>query len=210
MHEPLHLHAERLGIGLRRLLQVAPHFTLQVIVHPALDMFDAARNAENPLAAVAGFRPHRAAGAGAMHDFVRQAAQRHHGARKKGRGLRQTAEARGDPGAVTLREILGVGDSAARRHGQDGFAVARMNAQGVAPRATVPAQPDRIDLRAVLDQETRRFVGPPIKEGASGHVCDSGDQEFARILPYPPPVKSLGAKTNHLPNIQGLTGLPAL
>jgi hypothetical protein len=123
----------------------------------------------------------------------------------KRRGLRQPAEARGDPAAVTLREILGVGDGAARRHGQDGFAVAWMNAQGVAPRAAVPAQPDRVDLRAMLDQKARRFGRPPIKEGASGHICQSGREEFARILPYLPPVKSLGAKTNHLPNIQGLT-----
>jgi len=65
-------------------------------------------------------------------------------------------------------------------------------------------------LRAVLDQQSRRFVRPPIKEGASGHVCKSGDQEFARILPYPPPAESFGAKTNHLPNIQGLTDHPAL
>jgi hypothetical protein len=58
-------------------------------------------------------------------------------------------------------------------------------------------------LRAVLDQKSCRFGGPPIEEGASGHVCQSGEQEFARILPYLPPAKSVGAKTNHLPNIQG-------
>ena len=115
-------------------------------MNPAFDMFGPSGDAENPLAAVAHFRPHRAADAGAMHDPVRNAAQRHHGARKKGCRLRQTAEARGDPAAVTLREILGVGDGAAGRHGQDRFAVARMNAQGVAPRAPMPAQPDRIDL----------------------------------------------------------------
>jgi hypothetical protein len=74
----------------------------------------------------------------------------------------------------------------------------------------MPAQSHRIDLGAVLDQKSRRFVRPPIKEGASGHICNSGDQEFARILPYPPPVKSLGAKTNHLPNIQGLIVKSAL
>jgi hypothetical protein len=62
----------------------------------------------------------------------------------------------------------------------------------------------------VLDEEARGFVRPPIKEGASGHVCNSGDQKFARILPYPPPGKSLGAKTNHLPNIQGLAARPPL
>ena len=60
-------------------------------------------------------------------------------------------------------------------------------------------------MGAMLDQKARRFGRPPIKEGASGHVCQSGREEFARILPYLPPVKSLGAKTNHLPNIQGLT-----
>ena len=57
-------------------------------------------------------------------------------------------------------------------------------------------------------QKARRFGRPPIKEGASGHICKSRHQEFAWILPYPPPVKSLGAKTNHLPNIQGLIAGP--
>ena len=33
---------------------------------------------------------------------------------------------------------------------------------------------------------------------------------MSRILPYPPPVKSLGAKTNHLPNIQGSADRQAL
>ena len=60
----------------------------------------------------------------------------------------------------------------------------RMRARPAAPAPPpMPAQPHRVDLRAVLDQEGRRLVGPPIKEGASGHVCNSGDQEFARILP---------------------------
>jgi hypothetical protein len=72
----------------------------------------------------------------------------------------------------------------------------------------VPAQSNRIDLRAVFDEKSRGFGRPPIKERASGHICKSGEQEFARILPYPPPVKSLGAKTNHLPNIQGQIAVP--
>ena len=184
----------------------AKDFALEVIVHAPLDMRRLARHAKDPLTAFARFRPHRAARAGAMHDPVRDAAQRQHGARKKWCRLWQTTETRGDPATVTLREILGVGDGAARRHGQDRFTVAWMNAQRVAARAPMPAQPHRVDLRAMFHQKARRFVRPPIKKGASGHVCDSGEEEFARILPYPPPVKSLGAKTNHLPNIQGLTG----
>ena len=82
-----------------------------------VDMLDSARNAENPLAAVAYFGPHRAPHTGAMHDPVRNPAQRHHGARMKRRSLRQTTEARSDPRAMTSREILGVGQGAARRHG---------------------------------------------------------------------------------------------
>src|SRR5712671_2158160 len=62
----------------------------------------------------------------------------------------------------------------------------------------------------MFDEKSRGFGRPPIKEGASGHVCKSGEQEFPRILPYPTPVKSLGAKTNHLPNIQGLTAYQPL
>src|SRR5467141_3783235 len=204
--QPLHPDAKRQGIGLRHLLQFLAHFPLQVIVDTPVDMLSGAGHAENPLAAFAHFRPYRAAQTGPMHDPMRNAAQRQDGTRMKWRSLWQSTEARGDPAAMTLREVLRVGDRATRRHGQDRFTIAWMNAQGVAARAPVPAQPNRIDLRAVLDQKSRRFVRPPIKEGASGHVCKSGEQEFARILPYLPPVKSLGAKTNHLPNIQGLTG----
>ncbi|OIQ65907.1 hypothetical protein GALL_525300 [mine drainage metagenome] len=173
-------------------------------------MLGAACDAEDPLTTFAHFDPDRATMAGAMDDFVRDAAQRNHRARKKRCRLWQPAEARGNPATMALREILGVGDGAAWRHRQDRFALARMNAQRIATRAPMAAQPNRVDLRAMLDEKARRFVRPPIKKGASGHVCDSGDQEFARILPYPPPVKSLGAKTNHLPNIQGLAAQAAL
>ena len=34
---------------------------------------------------------------------------------------KRQAEGWGDPAAVTLRKILGVGDGAARRHGEDRF-----------------------------------------------------------------------------------------
>src|SRR5262249_42887197 len=87
---------------------------------------------------------------------------------------------------------------------QDGFAVGRMNAQRITARASVPSEPDRKDLRAMLDQKSRGFGGAPIQERAGSHVGKSGEEQVARILPYPPPWKSLGAKTNHLPNIQGL------
>jgi hypothetical protein len=65
-----------------------------------------------------------------------------------------------------------------------------MNAQRVSARAAMPAQSNCEELRAVFDDESRGFSGPPIEEGASSHVLESGEQEFARILPYPPPRES--------------------
>jgi hypothetical protein len=38
-------------------------------------------------------------------------------------------------------------------------------------------------LRSMGDYEGLRFVGTPIKECACSHVCQSGEQEIARILP---------------------------
>jgi len=53
----------------------------------ALDMFGTACDAEDALTAFARFGPYRAALTGAVHDLVRDAAQRNHGTRKKRRGL---------------------------------------------------------------------------------------------------------------------------
>ena len=55
----------------------------------AVHVFGVTCHAENLLAAVAGLHPDRAALAGAMHDAVRHAAQRHHGANMKRCRLRQ-------------------------------------------------------------------------------------------------------------------------
>jgi hypothetical protein len=125
-----------------------------------------------------------------MHDPVRHTAQRYDSAGLKWCSLRQTAETRSDPTTVKLRKVLGFHQSAARRHGQDRFAIGWMNAQRVSARAAMPAQSNCEELRAVFDDESRGFGGPPIEEGASSHVLESGEQEFARILPYPPPRES--------------------
>src|SRR5207344_2355888 len=109
----------------------------------AVHMVGAAGHAQDLVAAVTGFGPHRAALARAMHDPVRHAAQRYDCAGLKRRSLRQTAETGSDPATVKLRKVLGFHERAARRHGQDGFAIGWMNAQGVTPRAAMPAKPDR-------------------------------------------------------------------
>lgn len=128
----------------------------------------------------------------------------------KGRGLGQPAQASRDPAAMQMCELSRLGDRAARWHGQDRFAVGRVNAQGVTARAPVSPQPDCEKLGAVPDDKSRGFVRPPIKEGACSHVGKSGEEKLTPILPYPPPGKSLGTKTNHLPNIQGLVARKAL
>ena len=84
---------------------------------------------------------------------------------------------------MTRRKVFCFSERAARRDREDGFAVARMNSERVTTRSAVPAQPNRKELRPMGDDEGLRFVGPTIEESASGHVCQSGEQEFARILP---------------------------
>src|SRR6202012_1863955 len=140
--QPLDPHPERLRVGGRSLLQILAGLTLEKVVNPPIDMLDAARHADDAFAAVANFSPDCSALAGARPDSVRDATQRDYGARQNRRRFRQSAEARGDPAAMTLGKILGVGDRAARRHGQDRFTVARMDAQGVAARAPMAAKPD--------------------------------------------------------------------
>ena len=54
----------------------------------------------------------------------------------------------------------------------------------------------------MLDRECQRFGWSPIEKCTKGHVQRSERQKVAWILPYPPPLELLGAKTNHLPNIQ--------
>ena len=151
-------------------MQILARFTLEKVVDAPVHVLDAAGHAQYFLAAVAGFGPHRAALAGAMHDPVRHTAQRNHCASMKRCGLRQTAETRGDPAAVKPRKLLGFHQSTARRHGQDRFTIGRMNTQGVAPRPAMPTQSNRKELRAVFDQNSRGFGGPPIKERTSSHV----------------------------------------
>src|SRR4051812_34797858 len=181
--EPLDLDAELGGIGFRRTLKVAASLALEEVADATVRMLDAAGDAENALPAVAHFRPHRTARAGAMNDAMGRAAKWYHCARLERRGLRQTAETCRDPRAVALREVFCFGERAARRHGEDGFAIARMNSERVTARAAMPAQPNRKILRSMGDQEGLRLVGPTIEERASGHVCQSGGQESARILP---------------------------
>src|SRR3569623_1398792 len=188
--------------------QFAPRLALEEIEHAALDMFDTAGHAQNLLTAVTRLGPDRAALARPMHNLVRDMTQRQRRTDRKRRRLRQAAEARGAPGAMTLRKILRIGQIAARRHGQDGFAAARMDAQRVAPRAAMPAQLNRINRGADFDGKRARFGGAAIKEGAKSHVRRSEGEDNARILPYPPPGKSALAKTNHLPNISWGLGVP--
>src|SRR5262245_3680850 len=102
---------------------------------------------------------------------------------------------------MTLRKIFRIGQIAARRHRQDRFALTWMNTESVTARTAMAPELNSINRRADFDGEGARFGGTAIKESTKGHVSGSGQQEFAGILPYPPPVEFIGAKTNHLPNI---------
>src|SRR6267142_3408419 len=91
---PLDPDAEVLRVGERSLVQILACFALEEVVDAPVHVLDAAGYTQNLVTAVAGFGPHRAAFAGAMHDPMRYAAQWNHGADLKRRRLRQAAEAR--------------------------------------------------------------------------------------------------------------------
>jgi hypothetical protein len=71
---------------------------------------------------------------------------------------------------VEFRELARILQGAARRHGEDGLAIGRMDAERVPSRAPVPSEADRKDLRTMPEDESRGFGWAPIKERTGGHV----------------------------------------
>src|SRR5262249_4509373 len=122
-----------------RRFQVAPGLPMQEVAHPPGEMRSVAGNADQALTAFVGLGPDSSAYPAAMHDAMRDAAQRHVGAVSKWRSLRQPLEPRCNPAAMLLRKRLGFFQTAARRHGQDDLAGGRLDAQRVAPRLSMPA-----------------------------------------------------------------------
>ena len=104
-----------------------------------------------------------------MHDAVLDAAQRQHRAVGERSRLRQTAQPRRDPAAVLLRELLGLADAAAGRHGEDDLAGRSMNAERVAARLTMAADAHRIDRLIEDDLDRLRFARTAIEQGAQRH-----------------------------------------
>jgi len=72
---------------------------MQEIIDAAVDVRRIAGDADQPLAGVAQFGPHRAAHTGAMLDAMVLAAQRDDGARLERRRFRQAMQPRRDPAA---------------------------------------------------------------------------------------------------------------
>src|SRR5690349_12283736 len=90
--------------------EVALGLAFEVIAHTPLDMGAIARDADRSLPlrklSLRRLDPYRSAPAGAMHDFMCNAAQRDRRARLERDCLRQPAQARADPGALALGEGL--------------------------------------------------------------------------------------------------------
>ena len=72
------------------------------------------------------------------------AAQRQFRSVRERRGLRQSAEARGDPAAVLLGEFARLAQAAARRHREHRFARHRDDAQRIAARLAMTAHANEI------------------------------------------------------------------
>src|SRR5262245_52780242 len=92
--------------------------------------------------------------------------------------LWQTAETRRNPGAMTLSKVLRIDQITARRHCQNGFALAWMNSECVTARTTMAPELNSVDRRADFNGKGARFSGTAIKKCTKGHVSGSGQQEF--------------------------------
>src|SRR6516165_3629777 len=116
-----------------------------------------------------------------MADSVRFAMQRHDDAVSEGRGLRQAAEAGGNPRTVLLGEAARLFQRAARRNRQHDFTARCLNPQRVASRLAMTAEPDgknhaierdldpRWLTRSAIEQHLRRHRAPRIQ--SQGRYC---------------------------------------
>jgi hypothetical protein len=145
------------GIAAAGRFQIAPRFALEEVADAAIQMGRLAGDAHDALAAIVGLGPDRAAHAAAMHDAMRDAAQRNLDAMHEGRRFRQALEPRRDPSAVLLREVSGFPHDAARRHGEHDLARGGIDAQRVAARLAVPAQAHQEDRFVENDFQRRWF-----------------------------------------------------
>ncbi len=170
--------AHAVRITPRRRFHVAPGFALEIVADPARQMPRIAGDAQEPLAVLADLGPRRAARLRPMRDAMRNAAQRQFAARRERRRLRQTAQARGNPGAVPLRERLRLLEAAARRHGQDDLAGRRLDAQRIAACQSVPAQPHQIDRGVERDLDRLRFLRRMEKQRAQPHGAGPKSREL--------------------------------
>ena len=161
--------AELLGGAAARRFEIAQRLAAEEIADAAVDVRRLAGDAEQRLAVRAGLRPHRAAHARPVHDAMLDAAQRQHRAVGERRRLRQAAQPRRDPAAVLLRELLGLADAAARRHGEDDLAGRGVDAQRIAAGLAVAADAHRIDRLVEDDLDRLRFARTAIEQGAQRH-----------------------------------------
>ena len=171
--DPPDADAERRGEYPAGDVEIALGLAAQEIADTTIDVPRVAGDAKQPLAARVDFRPYRAAHAGPVHDAVRFAAQRHHGAIGEGHGFRQPAEPRRDPTAVLLGEFARVLERAARRDGEDHLPGRRLDAQGVAPRLAVPAQLHEIDRSVENDLDRPRLSRAAIEQRTQRHGSSS-------------------------------------
>jgi hypothetical protein len=75
----------------------------------------------------------------------------------------------GDPPAMLLGESLRLLQAAAWRHGEHHLAGRDLDAQGVAPRLPMTANPHQIDRRLMYDLDGLRLSRPAIEKGAKRH-----------------------------------------
>ena len=135
--------------------EILARLALEEIADAARHMRPLPGNAdERP--AFARLEPHDAALARPMHDPVIDAAQRHHGARLEGDGLRQPRKSRSDPCGVAFGKLARRLERGARGNRQQHIAGRRSNPEREATRRGHALERDTINLPVVGDVEMRR------------------------------------------------------
>ncbi len=142
---------------------MARHGRLEVLARLALEEIGDAARHMRPLpgnaderSAFARLEPHDAALARPMRDAMIDAAQRHHGARLEGDGLRQPRKSRSDPCGVAFGELARRLERGARGNREQHIAGRCSNPEREAARRGDALERDTINLAVVGDVEMRR------------------------------------------------------
>ena len=168
--------AEHHGVAERGAFEVATRLALEEIDDAAAEMLRPPGDEHHRVLATVDHR-HRAARDRDVADTVMHAAKRNRAAVGDRLGLRQLAHLVDQPSGVTVEEGAGLGQRAARRHGEHRRARRAADAERVVPRPRVTAESNRnvaalgrqIEMRGA--RQRRRLAFEEDHQGRLANQC---------------------------------------